>query len=485
MANKEARYLNGENSDRIDLEVFLSLVFIGKHIIIGAVIITVAAALIFSLIMPKKYQSTAKILAEPQKEENPYYIEASSDKERRMFLETQKEIMNSDTVIRKTLAGLQGMKAEQIEPQVIENFRKKITISSRSGMGKSVITGTGIGESNTFFVTVKENSPEKAMKAVNSLVENYMEEASRVRSDQAKTAMKILERAVAESRKWAQKTHQELAEFEAETGGLLFELVNIYKPTIRVFPELPELRRLYEEARAEIEKKKSLVGALEKAVGEEDDSAIPPEFLASHQSIRLMKDKIAELELEMNEKIPFYKEQSREIQSYVQQIKSAEENMKKQITDIIRSEKKSLEAMISAQTEREKSLADYEKKMERLSILNSKHAELRREYQGAGKALDAQIQSLAETRISAAQNVSGLANIAVIDHGILHKKAVSPRIRRNLILSIIIGLGLGILIVLFEQLAHPVFVHPRQIERVTSVPVVATLYKLDSEVDNT
>ncbi len=473
---------NGARSDTLDFEVLLSLIFIGKKTIAGALIVTVGVTLLFSLVMPRRYESTAKILAEPQKEDNPYYIEVRSEKDRRMFLETQKEIIVSNSVVGRTLAEVEKKDVKALSVEQIDSFRHNIGLPSRAA-GKNGFYGSGIGESNTFFVSVRDRSPKGAADAVNALVKNYIEEAARVRTEQAKTVSLILESAIEESRDWARQTHKNLGQFESETGSLLMELINMDKPTVRVYPELQELRAAFENARADIIQKKSLIDTLEMTLKEDLEPSIPTQLHAANPSIKMLKDKITDLRLQTNALKPYFSEGSREIEDYELQISLALTDLRDQVRLILDGEKQFLASLEAAQAERLLILNDYEEKMKKLSTLNGQHMELKREYLGAGQALNLQLQNLADARISAAKRTSGMANIAVIDYGSISNKPVSPRLFRNFFLSIPIGLAIGIILVLFSQTLYPIFVHPRQLEQETNVPVVALMHSCKKDRD--
>ena len=129
--NNSKKMANGHRKAQIDLEVFFSLLFIPKKTIVAAVLLTLAIALAYSLLMPSQYESTAKILAEPHKQENPYLLESRSDKERKMFMETQKEILVSNTVIKRTISDLKSKPIDQVTKSEIESLLNSIGLPSR------------------------------------------------------------------------------------------------------------------------------------------------------------------------------------------------------------------------------------------------------------------------------------------------------------------------------------------------------------------
>jgi uncharacterized protein involved in exopolysaccharide biosynthesis len=107
--------------------------------------------------------------------------------------------------------------------------------------------------------------------------------------------------------------------------------------------------------------------------------------------------------------------------------------------------------------------------------MNSRYAELKRDYQSQARALERQIELLAETKAVSSQNQGRQINLAVIDAAFPNPDPVAPRPVRNVLLAIPIGLLLGIVLLLLNQLARPIFVHPRQLAQSTGLPVVGVM----------
>ncbi len=476
--HEEKSTMNGHTpagrAEQMDFEVFLTLLFLRKRLIGVCVIATVALAALASLMVPRRYEATAKILAEPARENNPYSVELRSQQERRMFLETQKELAVSFTVLRDTLAESLAKPFGLVKDDEVRQFERRVSVRSRSGMGANPFQGNGIGESSAFFLSVQAGSPEEARQVTDTLVKNYLKAASRVRAEQGRGATETLEAAVEETRQRTLEAHAKLAKFETETGSLLTELTVMDKPTLRVFPELEVIRRDYETAQAAIAQTEALVEVMNESLkAESGEPALPAEALAASPALSDLKTRIMDLRLQVSEKRPFFTDSAREMQSLHEQIKAAEGTLAQEIRKTVEGKRQSLEAMKRAQAQRKLTLEEYDKRAQRLSELNSQYAELRRQYQALASALNVQMESLAEARISAMARGANAVNVAVIDWAIANPRAVAPRFWRNLLLSLIVGLGLGVLLAIFSQLARPVFVHPRQLERATGLPVVA------------
>lgn len=465
-----------ERGGLIDLEVLLSLLFLRKSIIMIATAATVAATLLLNLVTPAVYESTVQVIAEPAKDQNPYQLEVRSYKDRQYFLETQKELVISGPVVRQTIAALQSRNEETITGREVDAFAERIRVSSRAGQ-RSGLAPELAAESNTFFVTVQDRNPDDAAKVANLLVEKYLAASLKLRKGQASSALESLSSTVDETSDRTREAHRALVEFEREkAGALLAELMNIDKPTVRVFPELQDIRAEYEKLRVELAEHEAVEGVLQETLDSPDgDLVIPNTVLETNDTISRMKGEILELNLKLNQVLPFFTEESREVLALREQIASLEAGVRDEVKYLLRSERQTIKILEARIKAREESLNGYEQKLSQLSALNSEHAQLKGEYDSLVRALETQQDSLASALAAAAESSVGGAYIEVIDKAQPNYTAVAPRTLRNLVLSILGGFFLGILLVLASHLTNPIFVHPRQLAELTSVPVVGVL----------
>ncbi|HOE64834.1 MAG TPA: Wzz/FepE/Etk N-terminal domain-containing protein [Candidatus Sumerlaeota bacterium] len=424
---------------------FASVALDRKQVLIACLAVTVVIVMLVSLISPKKYQATARILAEPQKEDNPYLLDVRSQQERKMFLETQKEIFISNAVLTKALSVIEKKPEQSVAPSEIQSFLAKVTISSRSSMGKTTFTGNGIGESNMFFVQVTDVSPEKAAVATNALVNAYLDVVSKIRSEQARSTVAMLDSAVQETSATAKRSLERISQFSGHSNGLLPELFNVGKSSIRLFPELEFIRREYEDGKAEIAKKKALIASLEKTLQSSDALSLPSDYV-NYPIVIAIKTKISNLKTKLSEVRTSYNDSAREVMDVREKIKDEENAFRSEIEIILTGERESLAAMEKAQQELANSLASYDNKMSQLIVMNSMYAE----YLGLAKALDLQVQKMAEAQIAASKRTASATSIVVLDWAAPNPLAVSPKLMQNLIISIVLGLGIGLFLILME-----------------------------------
>lgn len=441
---------NINQSEQFSLQFIVNLLIKKQKVIHICLLITIVTVMVVSLLLPKKYESAAKILAEPQKEFTPYSFLS------KMFLETHKELIVSDSVIRQTIATLNKRPEITITQDEIAGFLQTIKVTSRAGMGKNQFNGNGIGESDTFFVACRANTPQKASDSVNTLIKNYISAVSRVRIEKAKAAIELLEGSLAETSKSLSEALKNISDFEVKHASLISELWVMDKPSLRPFPELANIKSDYETMRADVSKRKSLISSLEKSLNkDEGEIIIPSDLVNTLSSVPMIKNKIADMKLTLNDSKTLYSEKSREIKNLRINITEGEKTLREELSQLLQSEKNSIAASEKSLEQKRRTLSEYEDKMTSVSLLNKQYALLKIEYDGVAKSMDIQLQKLCEARIAAAEKLSSEAGIVVIDWGYPNTKAVSPNYFKNFIYSILIGLLIGILLVLFEYFYKP------------------------------
>ena len=462
----------------VDLEVLLNILFSGRTIILATLLGTVVATAVLSIGMPRRYEASVKLMAEPRREQGLLAQEIRSYQDRKVFLETTKELMVSKTVLTQTVARLENRPENLVSPRQADELADQIALRSRAGLGRSLIGGDGIGETSTFFVTAHSNSPETAARIANTLVETFLELNNKLRNDQVDIATRTLRATVEESTAQVKESHEALVAFETEVGPLLPELMSIDKENIRVFPELESLRgdfELGEIELAEMEERAAILAEAFEEAAAEEFPVIPAYAFETVPALKTLMERATQLQLKVNERLPFYLEESREVMSLREEIDFTRLNVLELGRTLHASEQQAVRAMSAKQAARSRSLAGYDVRLSQLSRQNSRYQELKRDYQAKARALDSQLQALAEARSAAAENMGGNASITVIDRAEPNSVPVAPRPLRNMGIAVLVGFLLGILAVLARQFSRPVFVHPRQVEHVAGLPVIGIL----------
>lgn len=421
-----------------------------RELIFGCAIVAAVAALIVGVFTPRRYEARVTVLAEPRKEYDVGQLDIKSQQERQAFLETQKELVVSRTVVAETLAELKGVQPDQVTAQQAEDFLRNVTVTSRHGLGKGLFGGSGIAESNVFFILVRAGDPKDAARAANALVSRYLGFQNRLRARIAATALSVLQGATVESSRHTADAHTRMAEIEESSGDLLPYLMDAEKETLPVLPELQQIRASYEAERANIELQKARVSSLRKALETTGGVVLASDVLASNAAINRLKAQLADLDVEITKQLQVFNESSREVSNIREQAKLVEKLLRQEVERVVAGEQERLSGMEQAQEARRATLSEYHDRVTSLSQVNSRYVEAKRVYRAEAKAQQALMEGTATAQAAAADRSAQSANIAVIDGAVPDSRPVSPQVGRNTLLAGVLGLLSGFLLALLR-----------------------------------
>lgn len=418
-----------------------------RGIILLCAALAAGTALVVDLFAPRRYAARVSVIAEPKKDSNPLALELRSQQERAAFLETQKELAVSRSVISATIGSLRTKAPESVTPEEVDDFLRNVTVASRSGLGTNPFAG-GLGESNTFFIQVEASSPEEAARAANAMLDQFLAVTKRVRADQAQGAVAVLEAAVADGGKRVAAEQKKMAEFEAKAGPLVRDLIDYDKPNLPLFPGSIRTREDFDREQAEIERIRGNVKALNTAAQGTGMPVISSGVAGGDVAIIAIKQKLADLRSEVTRQSALYNENSREMRN----LKSQEA----QLTDLFREEIKAsavreqqvLDGMEAAQASRKKTLANYGQSVADLANLNVEYAQVKARATATAKAQEKLAENMAGAQVAAIDRASQGGNIAVVDKAVPDSRPVSPRTTRDVALAALVGAAIGFLIAL-------------------------------------
>jgi polysaccharide biosynthesis transport protein len=159
-------------------------------------------------------------------------------------------------------------------------------------------------------------------------------------------------------------------------------------------------------------------------------------------SLARSEAKFADLALHIDRNHPQYRQAAAEIASFKVQIKA-------EMNTILHGFNSSI---ISSEKRDENLKKEIEKQKEQVLVIKKAHIELlalKRELENAQAAYDAVVQRSIQTRMESEIKQS---NIAVLDHAVAPREASSPKIKSNMIISVLLGTILGFGLALFAEI---------------------------------
>ena len=300
----------------------LETVFRRRRLILTVTLSTLALATAYGLLRPPEYRATAKLLVKPTTiaytpvsadAETPAVVRNdSSYKAAEPQINSAVAMLTSRTLIRTVLAANQSTASSEPETSALKKIVGAVRsvlflpdsvhgwihqVSPANGLDRAASRASEnlrvgpISNSNLIQVSYSDRDPEWAAKFVNSLLETYL--SPRARHYEKTNTLKFFSAQRARLRAALGEAKAELTAFYERNGNeLAFEDEGTLK-SIRVQLEASRLRIEPELAGLEAH-----IDALETEVDDLSSSALATTHVERDTTVSLLRDRVAELELE-------------------------------------------------------------------------------------------------------------------------------------------------------------------------------------------
>ena len=355
---------------------------------------------------------------------------------------------------------------------------------------QKVLKVEGVRKANVIKVSFKHHDPQVAATVVNSLVKLYLDRHLQVHKNPQsykffEEQSKILENKLrdAEGKLQAYKRQHDLTSLEEERSLLLEQAALLHAVfNMTASQEVKTENRIRKLRQQLVSTPKTILQ------GEEIDHN---PFLISNLQTRLV-----ELELREKELITKRTEQSRLVQNVRNEInmvreKLAEQEVKRygksryglsetyqRLEDELLRNEAELKALQGEKEVQSAQLDEYQGKLKKLNQVEVRFRELQQRVEIDRQNYQLYLTKFEESRISDAMDTEKIANISVIEPARPPFKPVSPNIKLNIVLGILLGGFGGLGLAFFLEHLNDSLERPEDVEEVLQVPVLASLPKL-------
>jgi succinoglycan biosynthesis transport protein ExoP len=349
--------------------------------------------------------------------------------------------------------------------RVLSNPYSEIAETIRNGIDVSAVRTTKLVE-----VSYSSSSPVLAAAIVNTLAEEFIDFSIEKRYETTQQASDFLSEQIA-------NLGQELAtkERELQRYGREKEIYFLTDTESTVVSKFADLNTAFTQAQIERIKKESAYRELKNL---NVDSL--PQFV-NNPLIQSLQTEYTRMKNEYEEKSKVFKSSYPEMIRLVAKLESMREELKSEIkkaVDLAESEYRSEQKKESSLRELlEKQRADVITMNSNAILYNS----LKIEVENKRKLLSSLVERQNETLVSARLGGLKTSNISIIDKGEVPQNPVTPKKKRNLLLSFLIGiLGGGGLCFILEYLDNTVK-GPEDVEKLTGLPSLGVIPYLPPE----
>ncbi|MBW1997916.1 MAG: hypothetical protein JRJ29_08115 [Deltaproteobacteria bacterium] len=463
-----------------EIQKYVDVALRRKYWIVIPFLLVLLGGLTYALVAPRIYEAQTLILVQPQRVPEDFVKPiVSIGIEARLPTITQQ--VTSRTNLEKLISqyNLFDFKTGAVIDEKVLLFRKRITIEVSRGRGR----GT---EANAFTIRVRYEDPKKAMLVTNALASNFILENLKIREAQAMGTSAFLADELRSIQRKIKKKEEDLKLYrEKYMGGLPEQLETNLKILERLQAQLDQLqttlanaedRRLILQREAQRQEEGLVLAGPTLAGGggvsdlarlKAELASLEAKYTNKHPDVIRLKEMIARLEKRQSgvkdetsntTSVPESSIASREVRQQISELE-VEIRLRKQEIQNTKAQVKWYQKKVEETPKREQELLtltrDYENLKELYkSLLNRK--------------LEAEIAVSMESKQQGEQ-------FRVLDPAKEPLNPVSPKMKKVLLLTLVLAIGLGCGLAYAVEMMDTSFRTPEEVEKELEIPVLVSM----------
>ncbi len=433
------------SSDEIHLKDFLHLLLKRRWTILTVFIVCVTTVTIKTLSMRPVYNATATIRIEKETPKVVSFEDILPDSEK--YYQTKYEILESRTLAMRVINKLDLHKHAQFkdkskvvvvtDAEADESYKKeerqKKLINSFSG-GLEV---TPIKNSSLVKLTYSSNYPKLSAKISNALAKAYIDFSLESKFKASEKAKEWLAGQLGDFQAKVETSEERLQALARKHG-----IFSLEKDENIIMQKLEKLGDAYSSA--ETDRISSEASFVEISNISHDDMFVGVE----DDFLKTLKGQYSSLEAEYFKLSGLYKPDYPKMVRLKTQIESIERKIKEENKQIIKKVEASYKTALTKEELFKKSFNKQKKLALKMKENSVQYNILKREVETNKELYDGLLQRLKETGISAGLDSS---NIQIIDMAEAPLSPSKPKKKLNIVLSMIVGLGMGMMVAFFFE----------------------------------
>ena len=445
------------------LRDFLRIIFTYKKLIIYTFLIVSTGVLIVSLLTPPTYEAVSKIMIKHRKVasllEPRYYFDYRT--ERLIFIQSQIELIKSDTVLSKVMKKIFPKK--KISPRDVERFRGKLKIGFPKGFD--------ITNSNILLIKVRDRDPKRAALIANLIMDEYITVVKELRTKSAKEKIALLEQQAQQQLKKMKELERQIKKFQEKAGPELALLLSMVKAG-GVTPEILTLNNTYINAKITFEQTQSALNRLKDLVKK---GLLPQKIIKENPLLMNIKSNIIKLENQLIALRSQYTDLYPKNRMVLKQLEQTQRLLKEEVKEDLEGryvDLLALEARVNALKKVLDAYSDIMKEQVEFSRYYTKYKVLEDGYKNI-------LKEIQKARMLETLDPQKVADIVVIDRAKVPVSPVSPKVLLNTFVGTVIGLLLGLGFAFIADYLDHTLKSPEDIERHLNISVLGTVPRMD------
>ncbi|PID46259.1 MAG: hypothetical protein CSB47_04855 [Proteobacteria bacterium] len=474
----------------LSLHDIFAILFRRKWTILFTLLLVLVVALLFTFSTKPSYVAHATIQIE---REGPQVVSfgqteaktSAIDSLQDPFFRTRYEMLKSRVLAEKVIGqeNLEhSLRTAGEPPESLKGFFSLFTLPDISKWLKTDIGGVGsappkedditdlfskklqvqaIEGTHLVKIFYEGSSPSEAKRAVNSIINNFIQLQIDTKSETGEYAKEFLRHELDKARANLQDAEKRLVEYSNKNG-----ILGIDAKQTRHVRKLNDLSAALVQAEIRRTTAESLYREM-KNTGSVSTVITNP-------VITSIKGRLVALEAEYQEKLKLFKPGYPDMQRLQQQINETRRNLRTELNTIQSSLKSDFESAREQERELRADLKRFNKKLYSLQGNSINYNTLKREVDSSGKLYNGLLQRLEEVEVASSANAN-TSNISIIDPAREPTKKYRPNPKLNILVGSIAGLLLGIGLAFLRDSLDRSIKTPDDLYKFTGLPVLGSI----------
>ena len=433
--------------ENIDIKQLLTILWSRKSLIGKVFAGTIITAILITLIMSKKWQSTATVVVE-RGMVDPLTGNILTTVMTPMFVSTQVDIIKSHNVARRVVDKLKLSQMPVLQEAYTDSDS---TVDISDWIADFILLKnfkvTPSRESSLIDISYVSEEPSFAAAVANAFAEEYIQASINMRTQPAKIGNDWFEEQVKHLRDRLELAQDKLSSFQQESGIVATDerldienarLVDLSRQLVESQGRTDEVQSRMDLIKSVLQGKSS-ADTLQEVLSNSLISQLKAELAAKEANLALLSN-------HMDKNHPTRTQAEAEVASLRQKVNNETQKVLSSMSSTL-SASKQRDGMLS------KSLAEQKKKVLELKKVHDEVAVLMHEVENDKLAYDAAMQRSVQTWMESELNHSDIAILNRALPGDLNKPD-RPKIILNMLLAIVLGGILGIIVALIAELRN-------------------------------
>ena len=351
----------------------------------------------------------------------------------------------------------------QARKKVLEDFQERLSIEP-------------IRETHMVLVKFEASSPALAAQIANAVGDAYLDY-------NLETKMEKVQQAVAWLKDRLQKERQKVKNAQ----NAFLEYRKKHNITTDISPQTEQIRaQRFSDLESQIleaetrRKKLESKYMLAEAYMERFDSLKALPGVLTNEVVQSIKQSELELSTKLSKLSGKYGENHPKIKAITFQFKDLRRRMKNEAQKIVEFMKHDYQTALAEEQALEKSLLKEKKKAMELNEIAIMYGVLKRKAQSAKKMYDLLVKRFKEASLT--EEIKTV-NARVVDRAQVPQNPIKPQKKRNMMLALVLGLGVGTGVSFFAEYMDNTFKTPEDVQRILDIPYLGTVPLMKSDRD--